>query len=122
MPCTKKVAHKQSRRKPRDTTTSYRTFQSDEAKDRYEKFTSERSFCPEMQDTPTMGYDEFKHTVIVEHQWRQFCSHPTTNVMLLVREFYAHFTREGQKTVYVRGVQVPIDDLHMEFAANANKT
>ncbi|GMN58163.1 hypothetical protein TIFTF001_027259 [Ficus carica] len=47
MPRTKKVAHKQSRRRPRDTTTSYRTFQSDEAKDRYEKFTYERFFSLE---------------------------------------------------------------------------
>ncbi|GMN62436.1 hypothetical protein TIFTF001_031515 [Ficus carica] len=140
MPCTKKVSHKQSGRKPRDTTTSYRTFQSDEAEDRCEKFTSKRSFCPEkgflLQDTPTMGYDEFIHSVIAKHQWRQFCSHPITAVVPIVREFYAYFTWEGEKTVYVRGVQVPIDkdtinrfygleeayDLHTEFAANANET
>lgn len=80
-----------------------------------------------------MGYEEFIHSVIAKHQWRQFCSHPTEAVVPIVREFYAHFAGDGQRTVYVRGVQVPIhknvinqfyglneaEDLHTEYAANA---
>lgn len=92
MPRTKKVAHKQTGRKPKDTTTSYRTFQSDEAKDRYEKFTSDRTFC---QNTPTMRYEDFINSVITKHQWRQFYAHPTVAVVPIVREFYAHFAGDG---------------------------
>ncbi|GMN21099.1 hypothetical protein TIFTF001_043242 [Ficus carica] len=101
MPRTKKLAHKQSGRRPKDTTTSYRTFQSDEAEDRYNSFTYGRSFCPEkgfmLKNTPTMGH--------------------------------------GQRTVYVLGVQVPIDKdtinqfydleevdyLHTEYVTNATE-
>ncbi|GMN67555.1 hypothetical protein TIFTF001_036619 [Ficus carica] len=99
MPRTKKVAHKQTGRKPKDTTTSYRTFQSDEAKDRYEKFTSDRTFCSEkgflLQNTPTMRYEDFINSVITKHQWRQFYAHPTVAVVPIVREFYAHFAGDG---------------------------
>ena len=60
-----------------------------------------------LQDT--MGYDEFVHSVITNHKWRQFCSHPTAAVVSIVQEFYTYFIEEEQKTVYVRGVKVPID-------------
>ena len=113
MPRIKKLAHKQSGRRPRDTITSYRTFQSDEAEDWYDKFTSERFFYPEkgflLQNTPTMGYYEFIHSVIAKHHWWQFCTHATDAVVPIVRELYSHFIGDGQRTVYVRGVQVPID-------------
>ncbi|GMN51318.1 hypothetical protein TIFTF001_020462 [Ficus carica] len=137
MPHTKKLAHKQSGRRPKDTTSSYRTFQSNEAVDRYDKFTSGRSFCPVkgflLQNTPAMGYDEFIHSIIAKHHWQQFYAHPTNDVVPIVREFYAHFTGDEQRTVYVQGVQVLIDkdtvnqfygleetnDLHTEYAPNA---
>ncbi|GMN32815.1 hypothetical protein TIFTF001_049808 [Ficus carica] len=98
MPSTKKLAHKQTGRKPKDTTISYRTFQTKAVHD------------------------------------RQFYAHPADAVVPVVREFYAHLAGEGHHSVYVRGVQVPIDDdtinqfyglddvedLHTEYAANAS--
>ncbi|GMN61915.1 hypothetical protein TIFTF001_030986 [Ficus carica] len=98
MPRTKNLAHKQTGRKPKDTTTSYRTFQTEADHDRYQNYTSDRTFCAEkgflLQNTPT---------------W-------------------------GQRSVYVRGVHVPIDedtinqsyrldgvdDLHTKYAAKAS--
>lgn len=107
------MAHKQACRRPKATTTSYWTFKFEEAEDMYEKFISKRSFYLEkgilLQETPIMGYDEFIHSVITNHKWRQFCSHPTATVVPIIREFYAHLTEEWQKTVYVRGVKVSID-------------
>ncbi|GMN22248.1 hypothetical protein TIFTF001_043484 [Ficus carica] len=80
-----------------------------------------------------MGYEDLVHSVITKHKWRQFCAHPAKAVVPVVREFYAHLTAEGQRSVYVRGMQVSIDkdtinqfyglddveDLHQEYAVNA---
>ncbi|GMN65497.1 hypothetical protein TIFTF001_034567 [Ficus carica] len=80
-----------------------------------------------------MRYEYFITSIITKHQWRQFYAHPTEAVVLVVREFYTHFAGEGQRSVYVRGVQVSIDedtinqfygledgeDLHTEYAADA---
>ncbi|GMN64422.1 hypothetical protein TIFTF001_033501 [Ficus carica] len=79
-----------------------------------------------------MGYEEFITSVIIKHKWQTFCAHPIDAVVPVIREFYVHFAREGQGSVYVRGVQVPIDettinhfyglddieDLHTELVSN----
>ncbi|GMN28289.1 hypothetical protein TIFTF001_041148 [Ficus carica] len=46
-----------------------------------------------------MGYNEFIHSEITKHKWREFCPHPIDAVVPIVREFYAHILEEGQKTV-----------------------
>ncbi|GMN48033.1 hypothetical protein TIFTF001_017207 [Ficus carica] len=58
-----------------------------------------------------MGYDEFIHSVIAKHQWRQFCSHPTIAVVTIDKDTINRFC--GLKEA---------DDLHTEFAINANET
>ena len=57
-----------------------------------------------------MGYADFVHSVITKHKWRKFCTHPADVVVPVVREFYAHLAGERQRSVYVRGVQVSIDE------------
>ncbi|GMN60700.1 hypothetical protein TIFTF001_029793 [Ficus carica] len=80
-----------------------------------------------------MGYEDFFHSIVTKHNWRTFCAHLADTVVPVVREFYAHLAGEMQRSVYVHGVQVPIDDytinqfyglkdvedLHHEYAANA---
>ncbi|GMN61146.1 hypothetical protein TIFTF001_030242 [Ficus carica] len=90
MPPTKKLAHKNTGRKPKDTTTSYRTFQTEADHDRYE---------------------DFVHSVITKHKWRQFCAHPADAVVPVepinddtINQFYG----------------LDDEDLHTEYAANAS--
>ncbi|GMN27767.1 hypothetical protein TIFTF001_050488 [Ficus carica] len=81
-----------------------------------------------------MGYEDYVHSVVTKHNWKQFCTQPANAEVPVVREFYAHHAGEGQRSVYVRGVQVPIvdyainriyglddvEDLHQEYAAKAS--
>ena len=91
MPCTKKLARKQMGQKPKGTTISYRTFQTEADKKRYQQYTSDRTFCAEkgflLQNTPTMGYEEYVHSVVTKHNWKQFCTQPADAVVPVVREF-----------------------------------
>lgn len=47
MPRTKKLEHKQTGWKPKDSSTSYRTFQTNADQDKYQKYNSDRTFCAE---------------------------------------------------------------------------
>lgn len=100
-------------KRPRASRTSYRTFNSTEAEERYNQVIAKRTLCTEkgflLTDAPTMGYAKYVHQVISTHNWRKFASHPSAAVVPVVREFYAHLLVEDQQTVYVRGVEVPID-------------
>ena len=78
-----------------------------------------------LQDTDTMGYPPFVHSVITMHNWKQFCVHPDDVCVPIVREFYANFTDEYQEVVFVRGKQVRIDsqaiNRHFGITSAANE-
>ncbi|GMN64845.1 hypothetical protein TIFTF001_033912 [Ficus carica] len=59
-----------------------------------------------------MGYEDFVHSVIIKHKWRQFCAHPAEVVVPVVSI--------DEDTINQFYGLDDVEDLHTEYAANAS--
>ena len=76
---TKKVARKNAGLGKKEQ-SSAKIFECEAVETRFNESVSKRSFCLKkgfiLQDSDTMGYLPFVHSVITMHNWKQFYAHP----------------------------------------------
>ncbi|GMN71579.1 hypothetical protein TIFTF001_055548, partial [Ficus carica] len=114
-------------------------FESELARNRFNDSFAERNLWPERgfayMSSNTLGYPEYIYSVIFKNNWKNFCQHPSSAIIPLVREFYANFDVGNPNLVYVRGKRVDIsgaainnvyrlndvEDEYIEFSKRVNE-
>ncbi|KAE8680640.1 hypothetical protein F3Y22_tig00111372pilonHSYRG00020 [Hibiscus syriacus] len=97
-----------SRPAPTDT-TSWKQFEDDEAKARFQNFKKQKLFFELgfifIEETDG-GFGPDVMDIVTPLKWKKFTRHPGSVNASVVKEFYANISKPNQHSIFVRGKQI----------------